>query len=116
MKSACAVIVLLLACSSTRIAEPLVIDFNWHPSATNKTRPDEYKREKDRLALIVRNAFDVRFENAVLGEDRKAPARVALTVTEAGRPLYSERAGIPGGRSSAGTSQRCGTVEYVVYV
>ena len=96
-----------------------MIDFRWQPSPTDETnaygQEKEYARQKEKLALIVRNAFDARFENAVLGSDPAASARVVMTVTEAGRPLYADRAGIPGGRSSAGTSQRCGTVEYIVH-
>lgn len=95
-------IVLLGCASSARIEQPLVLDF--------RSKSEEIQ------ALAIRNAFESRFAQITLGDDRNAPARVALTITEAPRAIYAEGMRARGDNTvQSSSSHRCGTVAYIVY-
>lgn len=112
---------LLAGCASApRVAQPVVLDFQWDPAFTEQTtafgQPKTLQRREDMLAVVVRNLFDTRFQNVVLDHDSSAPARVALRVSELPRQMIIPMRPFPADVAVPGAWQRCGTVEYSVFV
>jgi hypothetical protein len=109
-------VALLAGCASAppRLAQPLVLDFDWEPPFTEQTtgfgKPKTLAQREEMLSLVVRNLFDTRFQEVVLGDDANAPARVALKLSEFGRPQVTAQPPVPG------EGQRCGSIEYSVFV
>jgi hypothetical protein len=103
---------LLAGCASTtpRIDQPLVLDFRWKPPFTEETsgfgKPKVLQIREELIGLFIRQNFEITFDHVVAGDDPEAPARVELTVTEYGRPMLRTSRAI----------ERCGTVEYAVFV
>lgn len=106
-----ALVALFAGCASTthRIEQPLVLDFKWDPPFTEKTsgfgKPKVLQIRGELIGLFIRQNFEISFDKVVAGNDPDAPARVELTVSEYGRPRLGGRA-----------IERCGTVEYAVFV
>jgi hypothetical protein len=115
-------VALVAGCASTppRVAQPVVLDFQWDPPFTEKTtgfgRPKTLERREELLAIAVRNLFDTRFQEVVLDNDPDAPARVALKVSELPRSTVVANRPVPADMVVPGAVQRCGTVEYSVFV
>lgn len=113
-------VALLAGCASAprRVAQPIVLDFEWEPPFTEQTtafgQPETLERREELLALAARNLFDTRFQQVVLDGDANAPARVALKVAET--PAVITTRPVPSDRVPPGPVQRCGTVEYSVFV
>lgn len=115
-----AVVLLAAACATApQIAEPLLLDFRWEPPFTEVSSgfgtPKEIEQRREMLALAIRNTFETRFPNVVLGAENDDRARVTLTMAEFGRPHYSEDVRLSQSRAG-GSQQRCGTVDYEVFV
>lgn len=112
----------LAGCASTapRVAQPIVLDFQWEPPVNELTgRVAQRKTLGQREALLVtavRNLFDTRFQEVVLGDDANAPARVALKVSEMPRGSVVAHHSVPADKAVFGAFQRCGTVEYSIFV
>jgi hypothetical protein len=103
-------VAVLAGCASTpRIEQPLVLDFHWDPAFTEKTtafgRPKVLSTRREVIGLFMRDNFEITFRDVTLGDDPAAPARVELKVMEHAYPRLGNRA-----------PQRCGTVEYAVFV
>jgi hypothetical protein len=103
-------VALLAGCATApRIEQPLVLDFHWDPAFTEKTtgfgRPKVLSTRGEIIGRFMRDNFEITFSDVVLGDDPAAPARVELKVMEHAYPRLGNRA-----------PQRCGTVEYAVFV
>ena len=113
---------LLAGCASAppRVAQPVALDFQWDPPFTEKTtafgQPKALERRAEMLALVVRNLFDTRFQNVVLDGDSNASTRVAVKVSEVPRTSVLPNRPVPADMVVPGAVQRCGTVEYSVFV
>ena len=112
---------LLAGCASTppRLAQPLVLDFQWEPPLNEQTGGVAHRKtlrqREELLTTAVRNVFDTRFQEVVLGDDPNAPARVALKVSEMPRGSVVAHYSVPADMHD-GFLQRCGTVEYSIFV
>jgi hypothetical protein len=115
-------IALVAGCASTppRLAQPVVVDFQWEPPLHEQTgrvaHRETLRQREELLATTVRNVFDTRFQQVVVGGDANAPARVALKVSEMPRGSVVAHQSVPADIPGYGTFLRCGTVEYSIFV
>lgn len=122
-------VTLLAACATapTPIEQPLVVALDWQPAELDR-RPDTtlYPKQKriheESLTLALRNRFSVQFPNVKFVDEKAAaqhPTRVDLKIAELATTAYQGLARTyngPHARPVPSTRQRCGTVEYVLFV
>jgi hypothetical protein len=120
---------LLSACTSAPVAldRPLVVAFDWQPASVDvqlaPAAQKELAQRHEALRVFFENQFDSRFGDVTFVPAHATAAhadRVELTVAEIARQRVDaqpspHRAELHGPDPTA-VAQRCGSVEYVVYV
>jgi hypothetical protein len=123
------VVALLAACASAPppSQDPLVVAFDWKPSKLDERPattlyPKHIRNREDMISLVVRNRFSIQFPNVKVVDQKAAaehPTRVDFTIAELATAEWQGAAQTysgPYARPVPSTRQRCGTVEYVLFV